>query len=340
MDTVADLGIVSVTLVLPFTVQVDAPSRLHFGMFSFGHADVRQYGGLGCMVSAPGIRLRARMDDDWAVVGPLAKRTLHLARKFAHAQGLDPAAAARIEVLRAPRSHAGLGSGTQLALAVAAALGRLFELSDPDPAEMAHRLGRGRRSAIGIHGFQQGGLLVDGGKTAGEKVSPMLGRYELPPDWRFVLIDAVETQGLWGAEERRAFARLPAVPREWTARMCDEAYRHLLPAAEGADFQRFGESLGRFGSLAGACFRSAQHGLYATERAQQIVELLHGMGIAGVGQTSWGPTLFALVDNQAAAEGLVADLQSNGEMHPAICTIAAPCNRGARVMDLQYATVS
>ncbi len=42
------------------TIRVTTPSRLHFGMFSFGRAETRQFGGVGAMISAPGIRLTVR----------------------------------------------------------------------------------------------------------------------------------------------------------------------------------------------------------------------------------------------------------------------------------------
>ena len=38
-------------------VTVTAPSRLHFGMFSFGRSDIRQFGGVGVMVEQPALRL-------------------------------------------------------------------------------------------------------------------------------------------------------------------------------------------------------------------------------------------------------------------------------------------
>ena len=39
-------------------VEVVTPSRLHFGMFSFGRDEARQYGGVGMMIVRPGVRLR------------------------------------------------------------------------------------------------------------------------------------------------------------------------------------------------------------------------------------------------------------------------------------------
>ena len=64
---------------------------------------------------------------------------------------------------------------------------------------LAELVGRGERSAIGTHGFAQGGLLVEGGKAAGESVSPLVSRLELPADWALVLLIDRGQRGLSGA---------------------------------------------------------------------------------------------------------------------------------------------
>ena len=118
-------------------VQVSAPSRLHFGMFSFGRDDVRQFGGVGAMISSPGLQLTMSASQRLEVTGPLADR----ARRYAEfvAPKLTPAraAACRIEIESAPREHIGLGVGTQLGLAVAAGLCALFDLPMPEPKALA-----------------------------------------------------------------------------------------------------------------------------------------------------------------------------------------------------------
>ncbi len=38
-------------------VRVVAPSRLHFGLLSFGHRAGRRYGGIGLMIDRPAVRL-------------------------------------------------------------------------------------------------------------------------------------------------------------------------------------------------------------------------------------------------------------------------------------------
>jgi predicted sugar kinase len=58
---------------------------------------------------------------------------------------------------------------------------------------------------------------------------------------------------------------------------------------------------------------------------------LNSRDLRGVGQTSWGPTLFILCPEAEFAKNLAADL--SGEPAAANCeiTIAAPLNHGATV---------
>ncbi len=76
----------------------------------------------------------------------LALMSEHLAIPGGHA----------LELACAMPAHAGLGSGTQLALAVATAMRRLHGIARTCAGDAA-RLGRGARSGIGIGLFEQGG---------------------------------------------------------------------------------------------------------------------------------------------------------------------------------------
>ena len=117
------------------TVEVRTPARLHLGMLSFGVPAVRSFGGIGVMVDRPGVQIRLKRADQFVARGPLAERTIEFAKRAARAWNLTEKAACAIEVLATPRAHVGLGSGTQMALAVAAGMRRLFISADGASAE-------------------------------------------------------------------------------------------------------------------------------------------------------------------------------------------------------------
>ena len=316
-------------------VEVHSPTRLHFGLVSFGGQSRRGFGGIGAMVAPPVLRVRVSSAQQFAVQGPLADRAENVTRELVRLGRLPAELPCRIEIVEAPGEHRGLGVGTQLSLAVATALLRWFDRPTADIGELAVALGRGRRSAIGAHGFVHGGLLVDGGvgepPGAARQIAPLVARVEMPTAWRFVLLAPRDAEGLSGSAERAAFEHLPPVPDEVTAELCREIMLGLLPAAVEADCDAFGESLYRYGRLAGSCYRSVQGGAYGSPRLEAVVNRARELGARGVGQSSWGPTLFALLPEQAAAEHFVARLLQSPEGAQLSALIAAPDNTGARV---------
>ncbi len=315
-------------------VHVLAPSRLHFGMFSFGNLRRRQFGGVGTMIEQPGLELHITPASEFQVEGPVCNRVHDFARRWAEWLGVE-LPRRRIEVVSAPPQHVGLGVGTQLALAVGAGLNASFGRETMTPEELTTCMGRGQRSAVGAYGFFLGGLVIEEGKAPGERLAPIKERILLPPQWRFLLIRPQSSEGLSGQEERDAFRALPSVPEPVTQRLWSIVQERLAPAARGGDFAEFSESLYEFGHEAGLCFAARQGGAYASALLERWVTGLRRHGVAGVGQSSWGPTLFALFPNHDAAATLAQDLQKLLGAEPLEWRIAAPNRVGARIVRVE-----
>lgn len=313
------------------TVHVSAPSRIHFGMFSFGDPAVRQFGGVGMMVGPPRLELEATSADAFSAIGETADRARDVAAQWAASEGRRQPPACRIQIASSPPAHAGLGSGTQLALSVAAALDAFVERRRRSGVELAQAVGRAERSAVGTHGFSTGGLLVDPGKAGEERVAPVERRIDFPAPWRILLITDVRQRGLSGSAERSAFAELPPVPRGVTAELREEVDQRVLPACATADFPTFSAGIYRYGHLAGTCFAACQGGAYASPHLARLVELIRSLGVDGVGQSSWGPTLFAVLQGEEEAKALAAELQRRDELKGHTFTVTAGDNVGAVV---------
>jgi len=224
-----------------------------------------------------------------------------------------------------------LGFGTQLGLSVAAGLNAYLGLPQPPIWELAHSAGRGLRSAVGTHGFAHGGLLFERGKLPTELISPLERRVPLPSEWRFVLVCPRERRGLYGPAERQAFSELPPVPQEVADGLSCEVRERMLPAAEQGDPESFGESVYQYGYRAGSCFAGIQGGAYNGSQLERLVELIRSLGIRGVGQSSWGPTIFALCPDASRAERLVDELRQHRELETADIWLTAPRNSGAEI---------
>lgn len=299
--------------------RIVAPSRLHFGLFNLPSTDherwpgidglpglpIRQFGGIGLMIDRPGLTVRVEPSDNWHAQGPHAERALEFAKHFMQD---DPRRWA-IVVEDAPPEHVGLGVGTQLGLSVAKALAVETGHEDRPAAELARRVGRGERSAIGIHGFDRGGLIVEGGKTTGEAISPLIGRFDFPKDWAIVLASPEPGSGWHGIREREALASIEPAPTE-TAILCRLVLMNLLPALVAKDVDAFGDALYEFNARVGDVFAEVQGGRYSSPAVAACIDNFRELGVKGTGQSSWGPTAFAIVKHEEVA-GILAKTKAS-----------------------------
>lgn len=285
-------------------VYVEAPARLHFGMFDLRGSLGRRFGGIGAGIPEPSLLLEARPHDDLTADGPDASRALAAARSFAAFHGVH--VRAHLRVHRALPRHAGLGSGTQLALSVARALAELYNLPSGTDA-LVRAVGRARRSAVGTWSFALGGLIVEGGRREDSpEPAPLLARLELPTTWRYVVAIPRAVPGLHGEAEMRAFARLEPPPVHDAERVAHLVLMQLLPAVAERDLASFGAALTEIQRLNGRWFAAAQGGVYVPGPSAELVEAMDGWGAAGVGQSSWGPAVYGVVEGNANAGALGA----------------------------------
>lgn len=291
-------------------VHVEACARLHFGVLDLRGAQGRWFGGLGAAAPGPTLLVSATHAPTLQVDGEDAARARGFAERVLQAHGVRAGAAVRVH--RALPAHAGLGSGTQLALAVARALAELHGLPT-DPVTLAQAVGRGRRSAVGTWTFAGGGLVVEGGRRPDhDGPGPLLARLPFPPGWRVVV--AIPTgpgaAGISGAHEEAAFAELPVPAEDEVHRVSHLALLALLPAVADGDIAGFGAALTRIQEITGSWFAEAQGGPFAAGPSAELVRRMAAWRVPGIGQSSWGPTVYGVVDGEAAARQLADQLRA------------------------------
>lgn len=310
------------------TVSVETHGRLHFGVLDLRGSLGRWFGGIGAAAPAPTLSLSATRAEGLTVRGPDAARAREFAGRFlAHH---DIRGGADIAIQRGLPAHSGLGSGTQLALAVGRALAELYQVP-VDPVSLALAVGRARRSAIGTWVFASGGLVVEGGRPRdGEACGPLIARIELPARWQCVLVVPAADSGMTGAAEARAFASLPAPSQQEVEHMAHLVLLALLPAAADGDLATFGRALTEMQQITGRWFATVQGGTYAPGRTRDLIERLLADGAAGAGQSSWGPSVYAIVDGEPAAARLAERVRARLDPGDAVYTGPFPAH-GARV---------
>ena len=146
-----------------------------------------------------------------------------------------------------------------------------------------------------------------------------------------MLVSSPNDRGLSGDAEQHAFENLPPVPATVTERLQSLVIERMLPAARAADVDAFGDAIFEYGRLAGECFAPIQGGPYASPEVADCVAALRQLGAHGVGQSSWGHTVFAIVGDEDAAIDIVIRMRAYSRWASRCIDFVAPDNRGATV---------
>jgi beta-ribofuranosylaminobenzene 5'-phosphate synthase len=313
----------------PRAVRVDAPARLHFGFLDLEGGLGRRFGSIGLAIDRPRTVVTLREAGEPAARGLEQARALAALERIAAALGLPPAA--HVDTTEAIPPHAGLGSGTQLAVAIGVGLCALAGRR-ASVRELGEIVERGARSSIGLAAFEEGGFVVDGGRAPGPHPPPVVARMAFPEAWRILLIQDQRGHGLHGEDEAAAFRALPAFSAAAAGQLCRLMLMQVLPGLKERDIAAFGAGIAEIQAVIGDYFAPAQGGTRWTSPAVgRLAGRLAAGGAVGIGQTSWGPTGYAFAASQAEAERLAGSVAAQATAEGLALTIAKGRNTGARV---------
>lgn len=296
------------------TVRVCTPARLHLGFLDLNGESGRKFGSIGLAIDSHHTIIEAKLSSSHTQIQTqcqkLQQRIERLIQHFfTHLATSIPREQQNVEikVIEAIPEHAGLGSGTQLALTVGTALCRLYNYS-ATTLEIAAAMGRGKRSGIGIASFDHGGFIVDGGLKPQSTVPPLLMHTDFPSSWHIVLVMEHGQQGVHGKQESSAFSDLPTFPITDSQAICHLTLMTLLPALKEQDIDTFGQAVTAIQAHIGDHFSPAQGGRYTSQKVAALLNYAKELGHYGIAQSSWGPTGCIFVENKSSAEALKSDL--------------------------------
>ena len=318
-------------------VQVTAGARVHFGFQNLSLARERLYGGVGVALDDPRVVVEAVPASEVRCGDPQVSAYAERAVELLGVSGAD------VEVHERLPPHVGLGSGTQLALSILAAVARAHD-REPRVRARAPALGRGGRSGVGVAAFETGGFVLDAGHPAGRfttappaegewTVPETVARHSLPADWRFVVVVPEIESGRSGEREDRSMGRVveradPAIADDISRLLA----QRVLPAVVTGDWRAFGSAVGEVSRLNGAWYADEQGGVYRPPLGELVEALERSPAIAGAGQSSWGPAVYGLTDRERAAEAreaaraALSSVAVDGDV-----LVCAPRNEGATV---------
>jgi len=310
-------------------VTVTVPARLHLGFLDLSHGSARRFGGIGLAISERKTQITITRAPQPQSAGPQSARVAaHVTAMQAH---LGVGGAHRVSIAEVVPAHAGLGSGTGIALAVAAGLRRLHD-RPLDVEGDAVRLGRGTRSGLGIGLFAHGGLLVDGGRGAHARPPPIVSRLAFPDEWRIILVLDPSREGVNGPAEAAAFAALEPFAAARAAENCRLVLLQALPALVERDLASFGAAIEELQVHIGDYFAPVQGGgRFSSPAVAAAMQALARAGGCGIGQSSWGPTGFAFLPDAAPAAAAVAALRADASFAALDIRVCRGLNHGALI---------
>ncbi|MDR3575237.1 MAG: hypothetical protein P4L50_15365 [Anaerolineaceae bacterium] len=323
-------------------IEIKTPARLHLGLLDTNGNLGRLYGSIGVAIKSPNVILMAEPAGSLEVEGSESERVLDFARKFLNRYPGLPGA--HLVLKSNIPSHIGLGSGTQLALAVGKALNILGSLN-LSLQQIALTMGRGLHSGIGINTFRDGGFVLDGGHRVEHVASgpapfasdhnsipPVLFRHPVPENWFFVIAVPETQAGLSGENEVAAFRKLPEMPPSHVEKVSRLLLMKMLPALVEKDIIPFGQALTEVQRLVGESFAGIQGGKFANPMSEQLINFLLERGAAGAGQSSWGPTVYGVIKGEEAACNLSNEVEQYlSHLGRGKSFYVQPDNQGAKI---------
>ncbi len=311
-------------------MKIKTPSRIHITLVDLNGAIGRIDGGVGLALEEPNIKLIAKESENVVVSGNAInlERFKAVAGKMVElfGEGIE------IKVLSDYKPHVGLGSGTQISLAVGAAYSKLYDLN-LSVRKIAEIVGRGGTSGIGTAAFEFGGFIIDGGHSRKEKKTflpssaskakpaPVIARHNFPEDWS-VILAVPDLRGFYSAREVNLFQENCPIPLKDVRELCHLILMKMLPAVVEKDLDSFGFAVRRIQQIG---FKKVE--------VDQYGDLISGCFEISdcVGMSSTGPTVYAITDTNARS--LANQLKSYFNEKDLDCEvlITQAKNRGAEI---------
>ncbi len=326
-------------------IYVKTLSRLHLGFMDLNGNLGRRYGSIGVTLSDPCTAITVSKNHHLNIQNAsreLEKRISKYVKDFSEHFQTDSNVS--ICLHSSIPEHKGLGSGSQLALAISTALANLHGLKTT-VRDLSKLMGRGQRSSIGIQSFQRGGLIIDSGKELdmngipGANPPETLFRFDFPDEWKFVVVVPDEKQGLSGDQEKKAIGKLRP-SKGISEKICRLVMMQLLPSFLSRDIEKFGSALSSIDHLTGLFFKPVQGGIYSEKQSYGLTDHLLGSGAYGTGQSSWGPAIYGLTlenESELVADKMKFYLQKNHIKGNVLVTSA--CNKGAEIKRVEDSIV-
>lgn len=210
-------------------------------------------------------------------------------------------------------SHMGLGSKTQMALAIASSIIKILGLDvHIDVETLTQMVGRGGTSGIGFRSFENGGFILDCGHRFGKnlekesflpssashaKPARTILRYDFPEEWYVLVVILNVPAGASNMEEINIFQNHCPIPIEEVQQVTHHILMQLLPGIIEKDLVNFGEAVNSIRKIG---FKKIEIDLQH-DHIKELIKFLEQKSSKCVGMSSFGPTVFSIFESKPLA---------------------------------------
>jgi beta-ribofuranosylaminobenzene 5'-phosphate synthase len=333
-------------------IRITTPCRIHLSLIDENGYTGRVDGGIGLMLDRPNVVFEASNHaeefkikahkyyrESIEVINEQASKifkAFNISNKNFH-----------FYLRRYYPSHVGLGSKTQLSLAIAKSIIKLKNIKDISLIELTKLVERGGTSGIGWRGFEYGGFILDGGhdfgkgkeketflpSSASKSADPALTilRYPIPENWRFILIIPNVKKGAYGDEEISVFQTHAPIPKEEVNEVSHQILMKIIPGLLKNDLDCFGQGLKRIQSIG---FKKIEIDLQH-DIVKNMLRFLEENGLKAYGMSSFGPSVIGITENDEHANHLLKLAQMRLKGTGGHIYICKPNNCGAKIEYLE-----
>lgn len=326
---------------------IETPSRLHLTLIDLNGRYGRIDGGVGITTRSPRLVLEATAGYENTKIEFVGTEISHdtendyrkkisgASRRIKEYLGLEENY--KFKVKEIFPSHSGLGSGTQLSLATAKLILKMNDHNLP-ASRIGEIVGRGGTSGIGVASFEDGGFIVDSGHQKSVKKDflpssaseasppPIIARYNFPEDWNIIMAIPHVKRKVFGNGEVNIFQKYCPIPLGEVQELSHLILMSMMPAVIEEDLSSFGEAVNNIQNIG---FKKIELKLQ-NPFIKQLMEKLKDAGAAGVGMSSFGPTVYAVTDTNTSQICRAARESMEGMDGEIIITGAQ--NSGARIL--------
>lgn len=258
-------------------------------------------------------------------------------RCFEYLNRIDVCCDVHITIASKFNRHIGLGSGTQISMAIVEAFNCEFNL-EMNIHEKAKLAGSGGTSSVGVYCFKRGGYVLDAGrlfptekssigpseKYSFDKLPPIIASYYLP-NWNMFLLIPQTDQYIEGNVEQQLFQKYTPIPSSEADEICKWILKGIMPAIVEKNYDSFCYSIEQIMNLGFRLREISHYGRYISDR----ISFLKRIGAKGVGMSSFGPTVFGFFDSEKKKQEILNTVKSvfpNDDLY-----YTTPRNEGAKI---------